>query len=211
MSIIKKSIFLIILILLADQFLKIWVKTHMMLGQEHHIIGNWFIIHFLENNGMAFGLEIAGNFGKVILSIFRVIAVFGIGWYLVHLASENAPNGLILSIAMVMAGAVGNIIDSVFYGIIFSDSYFRIAEFLPEGGGYSGFLHGQVVDMLYFPVLKGHYPGWFPFRGNQEFIFFRPVFNLADSSITCGVALILIFQKKYFRHQKTEEALPVDE
>lgn len=208
MSIIKKSILLIVLILLADQFLKIWVKTHMMLGQEHHILGNLFIIHFLENNGMAFGLEIAGEFGKIMLSIFRIIAVGGIGWYLVHLTRLNAPNGLILSISMVMAGAIGNIIDSAFYGLIFSDSYFRIAEFFPEGGGYSSFLHGQVVDMLYFPILKGHYPSWFPIWGSQEFIFFRPVFNLADSSITCGVALILIFQKRFFMFQKREETTP---
>ena len=203
MSVAKKSILVILLIIFADQFLKIWVKTHMMLGQEHNILGNWFIIHFLENNGMAFGLEIAGNFGKIILSIFRIIAVFGIGWYLLHLSKMNAPNGLILSISLVMAGAIGNIIDSAFYGMIFSDSYFRVAEFLPEGGGYSSFLHGQVVDMFYFPIMKGHYPSWFPFRASQEFIFFRPVFNLADSSITCGVALILIFQKKFFKHEKS--------
>ena len=138
-------------------------------------------------------------------------AVIGIGWYLVHLDRENAPDGLILSISMVMDGAIGNILDSAFYGIIFSDSYFRVAGIFPEGGGYSGFLHGQVVDMLYFPVIKGHYPSWFPFRGDHEFIFFRPVFNLADSSITCGVALILIFQKKYFREQKTEKTIPADE
>lgn len=206
MSIRKQSIFLILLILLADQVLKIWVKTHMMLGQEYNILGNWFIIHFLENNGMAFGLEISGEFGKIILSIFRIIAVAAIGWYLFHLIRQNASNGLILSISLVMAGAIGNIIDSAFYGMIFSDSYFRVAEFLPEGGGYSSFLHGQVVDMLYFPVIKGNFPGWFPIWGSQEFIFFRPVFNLADSSITIGVALILIFQKRFFKHQEAGES-----
>jgi len=211
MSIAKKSILIILLILVADQFLKIWVKTHMMLGQEHHILGDWFIIHFLENNGMAFGLEIAGEFGKIILSIFRIIAVGGIGYYLYYLSQQNAPNGLILSISLVMAGAIGNIIDSAFYGMIFSDSYFKVAEFLPEGGGYSSLLHGQVVDMFYFPIIKGHYPSWFPIRASQEFIFFRPVFNLADSSITCGVALILIFQRRFFKQEipKTEE--PVEQ
>ncbi len=208
MSIKKQSLFLILLILITDQVLKIWVKTHMMLGQEYNILGNWFIIHFLENNGMAFGLEIAGEFGKIILSIFRIIAVGAIGWYLVHLFRQNAAHGLILSISLIMAGAIGNIIDSAFYGIIFSDSYFRVAEFLPEGGGYSGFLHGQVVDMLYFPIIKGHFPGWFPVWGSQEFIFFRPVFNLADSSITIGVALILIFQKRFFKHPETDEPMP---
>jgi signal peptidase II len=204
MSIGKKSIIIILLILIADQALKIWVKTHMMLGEEHNVLGNWFIIHFLENNGMAFGLEIAGEFGKITLSIFRIFAVFAIGWYLVHLTKLNAPQGLIISISLVMAGAIGNIIDSAFYGLLFSDSYFRVAEFLPEGGGYSSFLHGQVVDMFYFPILKGNYPAWFPIKASQEFIFFRPVFNLADSSITCGVALILIFQRKFFKHEKPE-------
>ena len=208
MSIRKQSLFLILLILIADQVLKIWVKTHMMLGQEYNILGNWFIIHFLENNGMAFGLEISGEFGKIILSIFRIIAVAAIGWYLVHLIRLNASGGLILSISLVMAGAIGNIIDSAFYGMIFSDSYFRVAEFLPEGGGYSSFLHGQVVDMLYFPVIKGNFPAWFPIWGSQEFIFFRPVFNIADSSITIGVALILIFQKRFFKHQETEKSIP---
>lgn len=208
MSIRKQSLFLILLILIADQILKIWVKTHMMLGQEYNILGNWFIIHFLENNGMAFGLEISGEFGKIILSIFRIIAVAAIGWYLVHLIRLNASGGLILSISLVMAGAIGNIIDSAFYGLIFSDSYFRVAEFLPEGGGYSSFLHGRVVDMLYFPVIKGNFPGWFPIWGSQEFIFFRPVFNIADSSITIGVALILIFQKRFFKHQETEKSIP---
>ena len=120
---------------------------------------------------------------------------------------QNASHGLILSISLVMAGAIGNIIDSAFYGIIFSDSYFRVAQFLPEGGGYSSFLHGQVVDMLYFPIIKGHFPSWFPIWGSQEFIFFRPVFNLADSSITIGVALILIFQKRFFKHQENKEPI----
>ncbi|UCG28995.1 MAG: lipoprotein signal peptidase [Bacteroidales bacterium] len=198
-SIAKRAVLLILLIILADQILKIWIKTHMVLGQEYHIFGQWFIIHFLENNGMAFGLEIAGEFGKILLSLFRIIAVIGIGWYLFHLNKTNAPHGLILSISLVFAGAVGNIIDSAFYGMIFSESYYQVAKIFPEEGGYSSFLHGQVVDMLYFPVIKGHYPSWFPFRGSEEFIFFRPVFNIADSSITCGVALILIFQKRFFK------------
>ena len=199
LSIAKRAVILIILIILADQILKIWVKTHMVLGQEYRIFGNWFIIHFLENNGMAFGLEIAGEFGKILLSIFRIIAITGIGWYLVHLYKTNAPKGLILTISMILAGAIGNIIDSAFYGMIFSDSYFQVAHVFPEGGGYSSFLHGQVVDMLYFPIIKGYYPAWFPIWGSEEFIFFRPVFNIADSSITCGVALILIFQRKFFK------------
>lgn len=173
----------------------------MTLGQEFSVIGNWFLLHFIENNGMAFGMEFAGKTGKLILSIFRVFAVAGIGWYLVKLIREDASYGLILSISAIFAGAVGNIIDSVFYGVIFSDSgFFQLATLFPEGGGYSSFLHGRVVDMLYFPVLKGHYPSWFPWNPGGEFLFFRPVFNLADSSITIGVSAILIFQKRFFSH-----------
>lgn len=195
----KKSILLISLILIADQVLKIWVKTHMVLGQEYHILGNWFIIHFIENNGMAFGMEIAGKFGKIILSLFRIGAVIGICWYLVHMIKEKASTTLILIISLILAGALGNIIDSAFYGIIFSDSNYQIARLFPEQGGYSTFLHGKVVDMFYFPVLRGTFPDWTPFIGGNSYIFFRPVFNIADSSITIGVALILIFQNKFFK------------
>ena len=198
MTIAKKSILLILLIIILDQALKIWVKTNMVLGQEYHILGNWFIIHFIENNGMAFGMEIAGKFGKIILSLFRIAAVVGIGWYLIHLIKQKASTGLIITISVIMAGALGNIIDSAFYGMIFSNSYYHVASMFPAEGGYSSFLHGQVVDMFYFPVLKGTFPDWIPFRGGDNFIFFRPVFNIADSSITVGVTLILIFQKRFF-------------
>lgn len=172
----------------------------MTLGQEFHVIGNWFILHFIENNGMAFGMEFAGKIGKLILSIFRIIAVIGIGWYLSLLIKKDVSYGLIFSISAILAGAVGNIIDSAFYGIVFSNSsYFQVASFLPAEGGYSSFLHGRVVDMLYFPVIKGNYPDWFPWNAGGNFIFFRPVFNMADSSITIGVASILIFQKRFFK------------
>lgn len=199
MTIAKKSVLIILLIILLDQTLKIWIKTHMVLGQEYHILGNWFIIHFIENNGMAFGMEIAGKFGKIILSLFRIGAVAGIGWYLIYLIKQKAPTGLIITISIIMAGAVGNIIDSAFYGMIFSNSYYHVAGMFPAEGGYSSFLHGRVVDMFYFPIIKGTFPDWIPFRGGDSFIFFRPVFNIADSSITVGVALILIFQKRFFR------------
>lgn len=199
MTIGKKSILLILLIIILDQALKIWVKTNMVLGQEYHILGNWFIIHFIENNGMAFGMEIAGKFGKIILSLFRIGAVVGIGWYLIHLIKQKASTGLIITISVIMAGALGNIIDSAFYGMIFSNSYYHVASMFPAEGGYSSFLHGRVVDMFYFPVLKGTFPDWIPFRGGDNFIFFRPVFNIADSSITVGVTLILIFQKRFFK------------
>jgi len=199
MTIAKKSVLIILLIILLDQVLKIWIKTHMVLGQEYHILGNWFIIHFIENNGMAFGMEIAGKFGKIILSLFRIGAVAGIGWYLSYLIKQKASTGLIITISIIMAGAIGNIIDSAFYGMIFSNSYYHVAGMFPAEGGYSSFLHGRVVDMFYFPIIKGTFPDWIPFRGGDSFIFFRPVFNIADSSITVGVTLILIFQKRFFR------------
>jgi len=197
----KKSIFLILIVLLLDQTLKIWIKTNMTLGQEYRIIGNWFIIHFTENNGMAFGMEFWGKGGKIFLTLFRILAVVGIGWYLKHLIREKAPKMLILSISLIMAGALGNILDSVFYGVIFDESFYKLATFLPQEGGYSTWLQGRVVDMLYFPILKGNYPDWFPFWSNQPFIFFRPVFNLADSAITIGVAYILIFERAFFKHE----------
>ena len=200
MSISKKSILVLSLILIVDQISKIWVKTSMMLGQEHHILGNWFIIHFTENNGMAFGLELGGETGKVILTIFRIFAAIAIGWYLAHLIKTKAPSGLIICISMIFAGAVGNILDSAFYGALFNDSYYKVSTFLPKEGGYSSIFHGKVVDMLYFPVIRGRYPTWFPFKNGGQFIFFRPVFNIADASITIGVCFLLIYQKIYFKN-----------
>lgn len=201
MTPLKKSFILIFVILLIDQVVKIWVKTHMMLGQEFPVFGNWFIIHFVENNGMAFGMELDWKFGKIFLSVFRIVAVVLIGWYLVKLAKKGAHQWLLYSVALVFVGAIGNIIDSVFYGMIFSDSYSQVAVLFPPGGGYSSFLHGKVVDMLYFPIVKGTYPSWVPFYGGETFIFFRPVFNIADSAITIGIIIILIFQKRFFKEK----------
>ncbi|MFO7852522.1 MAG: lipoprotein signal peptidase [Bacteroidota bacterium] len=199
MSIKTKSILLILLILVADQVFKIWVKTTMVIGEEKFVLGNWFILHFIENNGMAFGMEMGGKAGKLILSLFRIVASVGIGWYIVHLIKHNAHPGLILAISAIFAGAVGNIIDSAFYGVIFSESYYNPAVFLPPDGGYSSFLHGRVVDMLYFPVIDTTWPEWSPIRPGQSFVFFRPVFNLADSAVTIGVVLIILFQKRFFK------------
>ncbi|MEA1887314.1 MAG: lipoprotein signal peptidase [Bacteroidota bacterium] len=199
MSIKTKSILLILFILLADQVLKIWVKTTMVIGEEKFVLGKWFILHFIENNGMAFGMEMGGRTSKLILSLFRIVASVGIGWYIFHLIKHNAHPGLILAVSTIFAGAVGNIIDSAFYGIIFSESYYNPAVFLPPGGGYASFLHGRVVDMLYFPVIDTTWPEWSPIRPGQSLVFFRPVFNLADSAVTIGVALIIIFQKRFFK------------
>jgi signal peptidase II len=195
----KKSLLFIILIIVADQILKIWVKTNMQLGEDIHIFGKWGMLHFIENNGMAFGMEIGGKAGKIILSIFRIIAIAGIIWFLNSIIRKNANIGLILSVSAILAGATGNIIDSSFYGIIFSESYYGPAILFPPGGGYSSFLLGKVVDMFYFPVINTHWPEWSPFRPGESFVFFRPVFNIADSAITCGIFAILVFQKKMLR------------
>lgn len=199
-SITTKSVIIIILVLIIDQTVKIWIKTHMILGQEYKILGDWFIIHFTENNGMAFGMEFWGKNGKIFLTLFRIVAVVGIGWYLKTLIKQNAPKMVVISIALIMAGAIGNILDSIFYGVIFDESFYQIAEFMPNDGGYSTWLQGRVVDMLYFPLFNGHYPDWFPFWGGQQFIFFRPVFNIADSAITIGVAYVLLFERSFFKH-----------
>jgi len=199
MSAAKKSILLIFLILLADQVLKIWVKTHMYIGQEIPLFGNWGMLHFIENNGMAFGMEMGVKTGKFILSIFRIIAIFWIGWYLSVLIRKKAHIGFILAVSAIMAGAIGNIIDSAFYGLIFNESYGQVATLFPPGGGYATFLHGRVVDMFYFPIINTHWPQWSPIHPGESFIFFRPVFNLSDTAITCGVFSILLFQKRMFR------------
>jgi len=206
------SILVIVLVLVIDQILKIWIKTNFYLGEEHKMIGNWFILHFVENRGMAFGFEFAGRYGKVILTLFRLIAATAIFWYLMKLIKKGIPTGLVISIALICAGAVGNIIDSAFYGVIFSDSHGRIAELFPTGGGYETFLHGSVVDMLYFPIIQGTWPTWSPFNPGEEFLFFQPVFNIADSSITIGIGIILIFYRKYFNEfdSKKETETPVN-
>jgi signal peptidase II len=190
-----------------DQALKFWVKTNMFLGQEFNVIGNWFIIHFTENYGMAFGIEFAGEYGKLFLTFFRLAAIIGLGWYLYTLIKTKTHIGLQYSMALILAGAAGNLIDSIFYGVLFTDSNYRVAEFLPESGGYASLFHGRVVDMFYFPIISGYFPSWFPIWANEYFIFFRPVFNIADASITVGVIIILLFQKKFFK--TTEEEIKV--
>ena len=185
------AVFLIILLLLLDQTLKIWIKTHMQLHESFEI-APWFHIYFTENPGMAFGIEVIG---KLFLSVFRIVAVGFIGYYLYKLIKDNYKFGFIACVAMVLAGAVGNIIDSVFYGVIFDHSFGQIATFMPEGGGYATWLHGKVVDMFYFPLIQTELPAWLPIWGGNEFIFFRPIFNLADSAICVGVFLLLLFYR----------------
>ena len=211
MSIRNKLLIFIIALLVLDQAVKIWIKTHMMIGEEFNVFGNWFKILFIENNGMAFGMELGeGKIGKTFLSLFRIIAVGAIGWYIFKLIRDKAPTGVLFSFALIFCGALGNIIDSMFYGMIFEHSlYFNpqnyeVAALFPEGGGYSSFLHGKVVDMLYFPIYEGYLPDWVPIWGGKDFVFFRPVFNLADSYITIGVLMLILFYRKFF------SALPIN-
>jgi len=161
------------------------------------IIGNWFHIYFIENEGMAFGMVMGGDMGKLFLSCFRIIFSIAIIYYLYNLVKQKASNGLIICVSLILAGALGNIIDSVFYGVIFTDSHGHIATFLPDQG-YAGWLHGRVVDMLYFPMIEGTYPSWFPIIGGKEFIFFQFIFNIADSAITTGILILILFQKYWF-------------
>lgn len=186
---------LLILVIAADQYLKIWVKTHMLYNETIDVLGSWFKLHFIENEGMAFGIVLGGKLGKLALTLFRmVVSIFG-GWYLVKQIRKNAPVGLQLSIALILAGAIGNIIDSVFYGEIFKSRNDYVASWF----------YGHVVDMFYFPLFNGTFPKWMPFWGGEDFLFFSPVFNLADAAITIGVLMILIWQKKYF-----PQPLPVE-
>ena len=190
----KGAVLIVMLLLLFDQLLKIWVKTHLELHESIEITP-WFYICFTENPGMAFGIEVIG---KLFLSLFRIVAVIFIGYYLWKLVKRNYAFGFIVCISMILAGAMGNIIDSVFYGVIFDHSYGQVATLFPPDGGYGTWLHGKVVDMFYFPLIETTLPEWLPIWGGQEFVFFRPIFNLADSSICVGVFFLLLFYRDTF-------------
>lgn len=198
----RLALSVVISVLVIDQVTKFLVKMNMTLGEGFNVLGEWGRIHFVENNGMAFGFELAGDYGKIILSLFRIVAVFGITWFMLKSIAKGLPNGAVICIALIIAGAIGNIIDSAFYGLIFSESYGEVATLFPEGGGYGTFLHGKVVDMLYFPMFRGEYPSWFPLWGGDDFLFFRPVFNIADSAISVGIFILALFYRKVFEDRE---------
>ena len=195
----KHLVYLILLILAADQALKFYIKLNYYAGEEHVIIANWFRLHFVENEGMAYGWKFGGDWGKMILTLFRLGAVvFGV-WYIRNIIQKKYHRGFIVCAALIFAGALGNLIDSMFYGIIFDESDFTKVATLFPAKGYAGFLHGRVVDMFYFPIIRdAHFPTWFPLWGGTDFEFFRPIFNLADAAISSGVITLLVFQKKFF-------------
>lgn len=202
----RSAILIILAVILADQALKFWIKTSFPFGHVMDVAGlPWFKLYFIENKGMAWGLEIAGEWGKVILTLFRLAAVIFGTWYIGRIVKQGYTRGFIVCAALIYAGALGNLIDSIFYGVLFSASdYNTVATFLPEQG-YAGLLHGHVVDMLYFPIIKTTWPQWVPVVGGEGFEFFSPIFNIADASISVGVITLLIFQKRFLHRHYHEE------
>ena len=207
----RNTVLIIALIIIADQALKIWIKTSFPFGDTGITGLEWFKLYFIENKGMAWGWEFGGEWGKMILTLFRLGAVIFGTWYLGKIVKQKYSRGFIICAALIYAGALGNLIDSMFYGLIFEDSsYSHVAKMFPPQG-YAGFLHGRVVDMLYFPSIKSNFPSWMPLVGGDDFEFFSPIFNIADASISIGVITLFIFQKKFFKKHHEEEKHPTVE
>ena len=212
----KKAILLIAIIIFIDQAIKFYIKLNYFIGEEHLLFGSWARLHFVENEGMAWGLKFGGDFGKIILTLFRLVAVIWGAFLIKGFIEKKYHNGFIICASLIFAGAVGNLLDSLFYGIIFEQSVpftTQVAVFMPKSGGYASFLHGKVVDMFYFPIIRdAHYPSWFPIWGGEEFEFFRPVFNFADAAISTGVISLFVFQGKFFGDNDVQPAIhPVKE
>lgn len=205
----KKSILLILLILLIDQWSKIYIKTHFVLGESVDVF-SWFKILFIENEGAAWGaklsdvLPISDATGKLVLTIFRLFAIFGIGYWLYDVVKKNSSKTLIVAVSLIFAGALGNILDSVFYGLIFDDSYNHVATLFSDEP-YGNVFYGKVVDMLYFPLVDTTWPEWMPYLGGKNFRFFEPVFNIADTAISTGVGILLVFNKRAFGTNEDDE------
>ena len=204
----KKSLLLISLVLLLDQISKIYVKTNFQLGESVEVF-SWFKILFIENEGAAWGtklsdiLPISDSLGKLILTIFRLFAIGGIGYWLYDIIRKQGTNTLVIAVSLIFAGALGNIIDSVFYGLLFNDSYGQLATFLSDEP-YGALFYGKVVDMLYFPLIDSTWPEWMPFFGGDNFRFFEPVFNIADTAISTGVGILVFFNKKAFGKKQSQ-------
>jgi signal peptidase II len=206
---VKSALTTIIFVLLADQLLKVWVKLNFFYDSAIPLFGDWAYLHFIENRGMAFGMEFGGEWGKLALSLLRIAAVLGIGYALWRMIQRKANRISIVTVSLIFSGALGNIIDSTFYGLLFSQSTpFEKAVFMPADGGYAGLLHGAVVDMFYFPLWEGRLPHWLPIWGEEFFIFFRPVFNIADAAITVGVILFILFQGRMQEDPKNDVSAP---
>jgi signal peptidase II len=205
----KQIILIILTIIFVDQASKFYIKLNYYTGEEHNVLGTWFRLHFVENEGMAWGWKFGGDFGKIALTLFRLGAVIWGSFLIRNFIRQKQHKGFLICAALIYAGALGNLIDSLFYGIIFEASNpftQNVATLLPAGGGYAGLFHGKVVDMLYFPIItNSHYPTWIPIVGGEEFEFFRPVFNIADMAISTGVITILVFQNKFFNRPEQEQ------
>ena len=203
----RYAILIIAAIIIADQVLKIWIKTSFPVGHVTNVLGiSWFQLYFIENPGMAWGMELGGDWGKMALTLFRLAAVIFGTWYLVRIVRKRYTRGFIVCASMIYAGALGNLIDSLFYGMVFSASdRYTVATAFPPDGGYAGFLHGHVVDMLYFPIVQSRFPDWIPFIGGNDFEFFSPIFNIADASISIGVITLLLFQKRFVKRYDEDQ------
>lgn len=206
---IRNLVLLILAIIIADQALKFYIKLNFFAGEEHKIFGEWFRLHFVENEGMAWGWKFGGGIGKIALTLFRLVAVIWGSFLLKDFIKKKYHKGFVICAALIYAGALGNLLDSMFYGLIFENSDIftqNVAKLVHFGNGYTSFLHGKVVDMLYFPIVRNaHYPSWVPFKGGQDFEFFEPVFNIADASISCGVIALLLFQNKFFTKEQIQQ------